>query len=453
MRIAVVSDTHFGDGLCTLVSSGGVSEPDQTGPAYVAFKRAVGRVDYLVLLGDIIDFSVASYEAAYRSAKVFFQQIQRDGLAGQIVYLPGNHDFDIWSVIEQQVNVINQVKQGQLPRPFRRSVPGLIDDRQPEARFALPDVPARPEWHEKSTPYGGLFLDHLTRTGSPDGRSRASGRKLTFNFAYPNLYVITSEGECVLLTHGHYLEAFWSLGSEVAMELAGDDLELETRGLLTIQEMVGINLPLSQLACSGIGQAHPLTEVARRVHRETMGGRVDALQKYLDRLEEALKRALPRRTWPARLLRSYALRWLKGRLLDVVRTSEEARYSREFFDRPAVRSRFRGYFQQSLSEIARLRRQHGLDIPAPTHVVFGHTHQPIPWGSDELFDSVDDRPVRFCNTGGWLYREEADLSRQFAGAEVVLYETGRGFRSIPIRSCDLEPDARASDTQSPGAGS
>ena len=110
MRLAVVSDTHFGDDLCTLVRprpGGGTPEP---GPGYAALRDAVGQVDYLVLLGDIIDLSMAGYEDAYRDAKAFFTALQRDGLARELVYVPGNHDFDIWNVVEHQVSVINQLK-------------------------------------------------------------------------------------------------------------------------------------------------------------------------------------------------------------------------------------------------------------------------------------------------------------------------------------------------------
>ncbi|HJS75098.1 MAG TPA: hypothetical protein VJ921_12485, partial [Vicinamibacteria bacterium] len=71
MRVAVVSDTHFGDPLCTLVSPGKPGEDPSVGPAYEALARAVGSVDYLVLLGDILDFSVASYADAYRQCAVY----------------------------------------------------------------------------------------------------------------------------------------------------------------------------------------------------------------------------------------------------------------------------------------------------------------------------------------------------------------------------------------------
>jgi UDP-2,3-diacylglucosamine pyrophosphatase LpxH len=420
MRLAVVSDTHFGDDLCTLLRPGPDGRAAGTGPGYDALRRAVGSVDYLVLLGDIIDLSVASYEDAYRAARVFFTALQRDGLAREIVYVPGNHDFDIWNVVEHQVAVINQLKQGALPRSFKRAVPGVIDARERRPHLRLPDVPARPEWHPARTDYGGLFLDHITSA------------PLVFDFAYPNLYLVTEDGESLLLTHGHYFEAYWTLLGEWATRLAAEDLPQERSGELSVREIVGVNFPLHQLACSGIGQAQPLTAVARRLQLELSAGRTDRLDRYLGRLETAVaSRPLP---LFARLVRRWLARRARALIVTALTEAEQTRYSRSFLSRPQVRERFRSYYRSCLAEIERLRSERGLDLPPPRHVVFGHTHQPIPWGSDELADTVDGHAVRFCNTGGWLLREAPDGGRQYPGAEIVVYETGAGVRSIPVRS-------------------
>jgi 3',5'-cyclic AMP phosphodiesterase CpdA len=430
MRIAVVSDTHLGDDLCTLVRPGPGGGPAGRGPGYVALRRAIGHADYLVLLGDVIDFSVASYEDAYRAAKAFFVALQRDGLAREIVYVPGNHDFDIWNVVEHQVNVINQVKHGALPRPFKRAVPGVIDVRERHPHLRLPDVPARPEWHSNRTDYGGLFLDHIT-LGVPEGDGRrAVGELLTFDFAYPNLYLVTAEGESVLLTHGHYFDAYWTFLGEWAVRLAGDDLPQERPGELTVGELVGVNFPFHQLASSGIGQAQPLTAVARRLQLELSANRTDRLRRYLARLEDAVaSRSLP---LFSRLVRRWLFRRAGAMVVAALADEEQARFSRSFLTRPPVRERFQRYYRRCLAEIERLRREHGLDLPPPRHVVFGHTHQPIPWGSDELADTVDGYAVRFCNTGGWLLRKREDGRLEHPGAEVVVYETGVGLRSVAI---------------------
>jgi UDP-2,3-diacylglucosamine pyrophosphatase LpxH len=432
MRIAVVSDTHFGDDLCLLVRPSRDGGAPAMGPAYPVLRDALGRVDYLVLLGDVIDLSIASYEAAYRDAKAFFTRVQDDGLAGEIVYVPGNHDFDIWSVVEHQVNVINQLKQGGLPRPFRRSVPGVLDAREKEPRLRLPDVPAHPEWKGRGHEYGGLFLDHITLRPSPGDGRRGEGERTRFLFAYPNLYLVTAEGESLLLTHGHYFEAYWTALGEWALQVAGDDLGLETAGELSVKELVGVNFPLHQLACSGIGQARPLSALARRLQLEVAAGRLERVERYLERLEDALVGG-PSVGLLARLVRSWLASRFRSRLVAALRGIERTRFSREFMARPAVRERVRRYFRNSLAELARLRRDHGLDLPVPGHVVFGHTHQPIPWGADELTDTIDGHAVRFCNTGGWLLREDRG-GRDFVGAEVFVYETGEPPRTVSIRA-------------------
>jgi UDP-2,3-diacylglucosamine pyrophosphatase LpxH len=433
VRIAVISDTHFGDGHCILVSPGDDGGKPEIGHAYPAFREAIGKVDYLVLLGDILDFSVASYEQAYRQAKVFFRKVQEDDLARQLIYVPGNHDFDIWHTVEHQVNVINQLKQGQLPRAFKRTVPGVIDDRciDPCEKFLLPDITPKPELHEQQAYYGGLFLDHITRTG------RWEGPKLTFNFAYPNLYLITDTGECVLLTHGHYFEAYWSIAAEWTMRIAGDELQLEREGELNLREMVGINQPLNQLACTGIGQAQPLTQLLRRIQMELIAGKTGSLARYLERLQ-AKMREERKISFPVRLAQASLFRWLKRRVLAYLSCIERTRYSRQFLSKPAVRKRFRSYYHTSLNEIQRLHEEHGTDIPVPNHVIFGHTHQPIPWGSDELIDKVNGHDVHLCNTGGWLLNE-VNGEAPFVGADIVIYETGRGIWSESIRANHFSP--------------
>jgi 3',5'-cyclic AMP phosphodiesterase CpdA len=431
MRVAVLSDTHFGDPLCTLVSAGKAGEEPGIGPAYEPLARAVGASDYLVLLGDILDFSVASYADAYRQARCFFRRVSEDGLAREIIYVPGNHDFDVWHTVEHQVNVINRLRQGQLPRAFKRTVPGVIDDRRRSHKFLLPDVVPHRDREEPEAHYGNLFFDDITREVS---NGRMTGRKLNFNFAYPNLHLVTDEGESLLLTHGHYFEAFWSVAAEWTSLLAFDDLKLEG-GVMSLRDVVGMNLPLHQLACTGIGQAQPLSEVARTIQREVFQGKTDTLRKYFDRLEGRVRSDDTRR-WHQKVLRAWALRWVSAKFLSVLASLEHTRYSREFLRRPSVRERFRQYYRYSLAEMERLRADHGIEIPRPNRVVFGHTHQPIPWDSEELADVVDGHPISFCNTGGWLLRENQS-SLDFVGAEVLLYESGRGVRSVSIRTGDV----------------
>jgi hypothetical protein len=184
------------------------------------------------------------------------------------------------------------------------------------------------------------------------------------------------------------------------------------------------------------------------VQREIFQGRTDTLRKYIARLEERVRED-GSRSWPQRVLRAWALRRLSAKFLSVLASLEHTRYSREFLTRPSVRERFRQYYRYSLAEMDRLRAEHGIEIPRPTRVVFGHTHQPIPWDAEELADVVDGHPVRFCNTGGWLLREN-ESALDFVGAEVLLYESGRGVRSVSIRTRDVYPVSTDSFAGKPG---
>ena len=72
-----------------------------------------------------------------------------------------------------------------------------------------------------------------------------------------------------------------------------------------------MNLPLNQLACSGIGQAEPLTALIRRLQREVESGRLRDVTLFLDRLEA---RILADRTNPSRIRRAaerYVVRRIK----------------------------------------------------------------------------------------------------------------------------------------------
>lgn len=418
MKIAVISDTHFGDPMCSLIkrdTKGNLAIGDK----YPAFKDAVGQDnDYLILLGDILDFSIASYQEAYECAKVFFQRVQKDRITKEMIYVCGNHDFDLWDTVEYEVNVINRIKNGKLVRPFKKSVAGVIDDREKSTTngFTLPGV--REQKVRGKPKYAKLFLDRITKPETP------------FNFAYPNIYMVTKRGDSILITHGQYLEKYWALTGEWALKIAQEDLRIGAS--LSLKEMVGINFPLSQLACSGIGQAGPLTNVVQRVQREVKDGKLKRVKKYLDRLDNELDKLT---RYP--FYKMY-LEWftdlvsnnLKKMILEALENFEETRFNEEFIHKKEVQERFMNFYNASLIEIDHLNNKYGYNIPMPRYVICGHTHQPTPWGAEDApKTAIGGQPVTLFNTGGWLYKKE----KEFVGAEVFIYRSNVGsFESVPV---------------------
>ena len=427
VRLAIISDTHFGDPMGTLVTCDGKGKPEE-GPKYNAFKKAAGQNnDYLILLGDILDFSIASYEDVYKCAKAFFLQIQQDEIAKEIIYVSGNHDADLWHTVEHEINILNQIRKGRPPRPFRMSVPGLIDDRK-DSKFRGFTLPGVTRKRVRGKPrYAGLFLDQITK---PEG-------ELTyFNFAYPNLYMVT-DSESVLITHGQYLEAYWAMAAEWAMKIAREDLKVGAA--LDLKEMVAINFPLSQLACSGVGQAGPLTRVIRLVQRDAKDGNLKRIKKYLNRLDNEID-ALTRYPWYRQYLEwltDMATNNMKEMVIDLIEQMEETRYSEEFIHKKEVQDRFKNFYDASCIEIAQLNAEYKYHIPMPPHVIFGHTHQPIPWKDPDApktspYPATGMLPVTLFNTGGWLNRLTENKEEEFVGAEVFTYTTEKGFKSVSI---------------------
>jgi hypothetical protein len=119
-------------------------------------------------------------------------------------------------------------------------------------------------------------------------------------------------------------------------------------------------------------------------------------------------------------------------ILSGVQGSKETRYREDFFDDPKVQDRLRTFYAASRKEIDVVNSSppfdaSGVSLPAPGRIITGHTHQPIRWAAPKPMLVAEGQELKVHNTGGWLVE-----GGTFMGAEVFLYETGRGFSSIPV---------------------
>lgn len=420
MKIAIISDTHFGDDQCSLVRL--ESNQPVVKEGYSRFKELVGQGnDYLVLAGDILDFSIASYDKAYQCARRFFQEIQKDTIASEIIYVAGNHDADIWHIVQHQRSVINRLEKRKDPEAYEHSVAAIIDDRARSAAeckgLTLDKVTPQQQGGRK---YGGMFLDKIT---TPD---------TIFNFAYPNLYVVT-DNETVLVTHGQYFESYWAILGELATTIARDDLRV---GEVDVEEMVEMNFPLNQLACSGIGQAGCLTRLVRQVQRDVKNGDLERIKEYLDRLGKKIDE-ITDYGWIKELVTDLIIKGAKHELLASLEKMEETRDSEDFFFKQEVQDRLKGFYDSAVLEVASINtrppfNKPGCGIPAPWKLICGHTHVPIPWNARNLpavrcISSYAPKLVTVHNTGGWLKKSDGSIP-----AEIFKYETNAGFSSVTV---------------------
>lgn len=422
MRLAFVSDTHFGDNMCTLVNH----KTFQPGIKFDAFSDAAGvGNDFLVMLGDIFDFSIAPYDQVYPHARAFFKLVRDNGIAKNIIYVPGNHDFDMWQTVQQQIRVIYQLRQGQSAKQARWSVPGLIDDRaRSNTRgFSMPGVIDEPVSPNKRPSGEKLFLNCITRDPG-DG----PGKDTNFYVAYPNLYMVTDE-HSVIATHGHYLETFWTLSGEWIKKV------FKLQGANAVEDLVALNIPLCQLACSGIGQAGKLTTVIHKIQRQAKDGDLTDIKKYIDNLDNALDELTEAKwynpkSWAEEVGTDALSNLVKKKVKKALENRDETRFSKKFADDDEVRERFKTYYRASWNEI----KGFNLGIPQPEKVIFGHTHRPIEWLAKKAPEAkvVGGKKVRLYNTGGWLLKKNKKGKKEFCGAEVFKYESGVGFSSVSV---------------------
>lgn len=445
MRIAIVSDFHLGDPMATIAVRDEKSGQIRLGPMYNEFKIKINDksggqpLDYLVLMGDILDFSIASYNEAYAIGQYFFQQLKDDKIAHEIIYIPGNHDFDLWHTVEYQTNVTWKLQRGKLPVPFRMSVPGIIDERKKGNNsikgFTLHNVTPR---SEKNQPrYAGLFLDKITK---PD---------TYFNFVYPNLYLVTDE-HTVLITHGHFLEMYWPFLGEWVLKIVSSDLQLKVPGSLDLIEMVGINFPFNQLASSGLGQSGPLTPIVQEMMQDIKNKDLDQLKTYFDQLWCELKKIV-KKGFPSLMLKFPPVKkWIKNKIFDSVNSMGSSRYDKQFLDHLEVRERFVEFYKSTIAEINEINRVYNTEIPAPTRMIFGHTHESISWEApDAPYIELkqlpkDKQPLRMYNTGGWLNGNDKNGNLNFGGAEIFYYETNKGISSVKVACTSTLTEKQAS---------
>ncbi|MGL1901296.1 MAG: metallophosphoesterase [Fibrobacterales bacterium] len=428
MKIAIVSDIHLGAPNCALAVCDDGS--CRTASKYQEFKEALGtHNDYLIILGDLFDIAVRDYEKVYEISSFFFHRLHLDSIAKQIIYVPGNHDYSIWHTIEHQINVINRLANNKLPRQFKQSVPGLLDLRNDSTDHSLVLKGLRKDQGE--TPYGDIYLKNISSLDSPEGPTPT-----VFNVAYPNLYLATDEGT-VLLTHGQYFEPYWNLASEWLPKICKDDATVgDALENISMKEAVAINFPLSQLGSSGFGQAGIFTTVVRQLQEDVTAKDGSLIRSYianlinsihLDKSANCFKKAI---LW---FSKKYLIEFIQDKVTTAIKADHTTIYDELLNNDPTTSQRFTTFMNRSEDELSEFLSEENKE-EIPNHIsklVFGHTHMPIPMGDPKYHFQSNSGTVAFSNTGGWIYEDTLPGS-PFCGAEVIHYESGKGFKNTTV---------------------
>jgi Calcineurin-like phosphoesterase len=372
VKIAIVSDIHLGDPGCSLLGERGVSPRFGRFAAVVKEFTGGKPLDYLVLDGDILDFSISPFHETLTTARPFFQKLKSARIAKELVYVPGNHDKHIWDAVEWQTNVTRRLENRDDARPFKRTQPGLIDlvNNTP---LELPGVSRDPD----TGLYGDIFLKGLFKKNTIP---------LPITVVYPNLYIDTNDG-LVLVTHGHMLDLAWTLLSELLRDYFP--------GKVGIRELEEWNVPITSMICTSIGQGGKVSELIYGIQKQAKKGKSKKLKKVLDEVLPRVEKIIDL-PWYAEAVDDILLAGLRKAAPSIAESTEAARYDKEFFERRDVRRRFRRFYAASARQA-----EETWELDPPSHVIFGHTHEAIPARKP----LVTKKGLPLYNCGGWLKGE------------------------------------------------
>lgn len=395
----IISDLHAGapSSLLTVLDQDTYKTiPHQISVATQTFAKALSATlknlnldqkPNLVLLGDVMDFSLAPPQVSAEILKNFFYQINIKDNFGSVFFVPGNHDHELWTA-ERYGATTSSGADPTKADFWAHTSPA----------FAKPDAVGTTK----------ILNQILARTGY-------SGEIATY---YPNMGMtprggVSSEnGRSVILHHGHYIEDAYKLMTRILAALADNSAPRMTAENLERVNGSWIDFAWSTLGDDGkFGQEISLTERLMQT-----GGAAHAFQDRLAHiLAQQLAATLP---LPSSNESSDILDHFSKGLIDtfIGAYSQLERYSYTEYLSLASQQGLHDYLAQVvMAQIDSVQPPD--ERPDRISFVFGHTHKPF---ADQIIVDGFNYPVPVYNTGGWVV--DTSLLSTVEGAAVVFVD-------------------------------
>lgn len=375
VRAVVLSDLHIGDPAGMAVASGESFEPLRIRKEFLDFLDRVESMPkqdgkpLLVLAGDVWDIAIDNIdEIATLSWRVFDALKPRLGSFESILFLPGNHDHALWTLLQTQTCIIRPMDERAQGReskvhPLPHAQEALLDfTKGPHPELEIPGV---------KPPYAGnVFLTGFT------------GGAIPVNVSYPNLAIRRADGTNAIVTHGQFFEQSWTLLSDLFLPSVGGLLP-PGRDLASLEML---NASLTDFINYSLAQMGPLNHVLQGIYEDFRIGREPPqLRSVLSALRTVLDRAVGSRDPFS--LKERAVETVTDALIDfelfllkiVLRTSLANARSETILpsgrlpgildDQDKV-DKIEAYLQA-------VRRDRSIPTDSVSEVVFGHTHESV----------------------------------------------------------------------------
>jgi predicted phosphodiesterase len=425
LLFASLSDMHLGeeDSLLTNLALGR-AEPRPGSPspclsALVNYLHAVKRwlnegkpIPFLVLNGDILELALADYPTAIPTFRVFLSEISRRRICDRIVFIPGNHDHALWSLIRDSRFL------GSLQQEEER------DRKSPEVKHVT----------EISTPAESSLLDTISSNLS------LKAEPVPLFVANPAFRLQSWQKQEFLFHHGHLMEHTYTMLSLLRDRIMSDlpFEELKKKPLRDdLKHLEADNWPWIDFIWSGFARAGRVGQTVEALYE--LMSRPEGVKKLVDRLSSLLRTELNLPGIPE-AFEDDVLRFMFQKALEWggAGSRERAEPQRSPFneDIQAMLSRFVTHYLQAELALEGLR-------PAEnrTCFVFGHTHKPF---LDTLREESFGR-LSVVNSGGWIV--ESEEYRPIYGPGLVL-GTNSGDLAMVHYRLDTEPGSEVRESGS-----
>lgn len=385
-----MSDLHLGeeDSVLTNLTVGEpVPEPKGPGPCMLAlvnylhaikFELNQGKpIPFLILNGDILELATSTYPISTTYFRLFLTELAKRKLFDRLIYLPGNHDHGLWSLIRDTQFVKCLSQQSESP--------------------------------------GQLKVEHVTELSIP--RQSPLLSLLASNLpmqiisplllvANPSLRLQSLQGHDFLFHHGHLLEDIYKFLS-ILRERVMNNVSLGELKEKPLKDRIGElereNWPWIDFVWSGFARAGRVGLTVEKLYELLC--KPEGMRELIHRVADVLRTEFNIKFVPE-WLEDDVFRFILERALKKggVGSEERANRKKPAFskDLKTMTRRFMGHYmrQELLDEGLR---------PATdqSRFIFGHTHKPF---LEELENvGADFGEIKVANSGGWVIESDKHL--------------------------------------------
>ncbi|MBF0528665.1 MAG: hypothetical protein HQK55_05225 [Deltaproteobacteria bacterium] len=343
------------------------------------------RIPYLVLNGDILELATATYPIAVTTFSFFLKQITHRKIFDRIVYLAGNHDHGLWSLMRDS---------------------HFLETLHYKPGGDTPDV------------------DHVTPLSSPQeftiltnlvGRLSADPTPPPVLAANPAFRLQAWTGHDYFFHHGHYLEHLYQALSILRARLFSDQCLSELIKIPLCEKLEQLekdNWAWLDFVWSGFARSGRTGQIAEAIYE--LLNQPDGVESMIKRLCVMLSKELNLPCIPESMERE-AFRLIIEKVLTYNGKGSSVRHD------PASKP-----FDVTLQDMTSQFLYHYLRVElndegnrpsvGKTIFFFGHTHKPF----TERLNLLAFGDTRIVNTGGWVVESESVEGSQGYGPVVAI---------------------------------